>query len=412
MTSTVIPYKYNTLLSYLEYTILFLIVINFGGIPWVFFPLQIDTLIFACSVLLFILRRRFVLYKRSFLITLCLISVLIIHSIITHSNQTQYIVLTIRLISVLLYLESLGWDILKIKKKLILILWTIMYLALINFILANTMSFLYRYSTSESGFIVHTIFCIFNYNSNFSLGPLVLYRNQGIFWEPGILQIISNILVFNILIEENKSISKAILPITIILTTFSTTGLMILFFIFIVKYRNIIFSKRILKIQNIIPILLISVYFIPLMISNIEDKTSGNEKISYQLRMFDLLSGIQLIQENPILGVGMDSEKIKNELSKKTVYIDDKEISEDRGNTNSIITLFISFGLPFAFLFLRAIYKQKVFCNYKVFFVIIMLSLASEPLMYNTFIVLLILSSLRYSSNIERTTTVSSSTIL
>ena len=55
-------------------------------------------------------------------------------------------------------------------------------------------------------------------------------RNQGLFWEPGILQIYLNMLFFLEAFVFKKSKLLLLLASVLIITTYSTTGLILLLF--------------------------------------------------------------------------------------------------------------------------------------------------------------------------------------
>lgn len=380
----------------LSYLVFFCIVLNFGGMPWVANPIGFNIMTFFIAFTLFLIKKKLTFHKKTIIVLLLFALSCFFHYVITQSPYAQYVSLIACFSSVCFIFEALNNNLARIKKILIDIIWLVMYMALINFIIANTLPSAFYPFQSEMGMSSNTIMLLFNYGSTYTIGNIDIYRNQSLFWEPGVLQIVANILVYYILIEERKNIKEALLPIIIVISTFSTTGYIILFFIFLMKYKSIIFSRLLLNIKNILAILIISLFFIPQMLSNIENKTEGNNKWSYMMRMYDLMAGSQIIASNPIFGIGLDSDKIRKEVSNMVVYIEGVVLSEERGNTNSLITVFAMFGIPIGLLYCISLYKQRLFIHKKTFFIIIIISLSSEPLPLQTLVLLLLYSSIRH----------------
>ena len=114
-----------------------------------------------------------------------------------------------------------------------------MWLAFLNFILFILFPnfFVETIDVEGSNYRVFTFFYIFNnLGVPYQIAGINFFRNQGVFWEPGILQIIINILIYYYLFEKNKSLKQISIPIFVLLTTASTTGMFLFAFLFTVKY--------------------------------------------------------------------------------------------------------------------------------------------------------------------------------
>ena len=215
------------------------------------------------------------------------------------------------------------------------------------------------------------------------------FRNPGVFWEPGILQIIINILIYYRLFEENKSLKQILIPIFVLLTTASTTGMFLFSFLFTIKYLKKIDVKK------VVVLLGIGIAFVPILINDIEYKFRGEGKLSSQWRTYDTLMGLYVVSKNPLMGIGISEDKYFNEIKDSFIRINGENVNIERGNTNSIILICLYFGIPLSIIILYRIYHQKLFRKKKLFFFILIICLASEPLIIRTLFSLLLVSSIK-----------------
>jgi hypothetical protein len=126
---------------------------------------------------------------------------------------------------------------------------------------------------------------------------------------------------------------------------------------------------------------------------NINNKLSGDGQLSYLSRNYDALVSIAIIRSNPIRGIGLSIEDYFREQSKQTTFIE-SGLDDVRGNSNSILSTFVAFGIPLALILFIALYQQNLIqMNRSFFFFIILFLLASEPLMLSGFILFFICTS-------------------
>ena len=226
-------------------------------------------------------------------------------------------------------------------------------------------------------------------------------RNQGFFWEPGILQIFLNMLFFleAFIIKKRKSL--LILTALVILTTYSTTGILLLLIQFIVYLFNEFKLNK--WITPFVLLLAIPVYII--FSVNLEDKISGVKEMSFQKRYFDLVQPFFIALENPLTGIGLDLfefQKIRQEFyipssSVQSINsltgIDSKIQVTEKGSTNSIMFLIAGAGFPSAILLMVMFFKQQIIAEKKWLWMLIMIvSVMSEPLLLRPFFFLFIVS--------------------
>lgn len=233
-----------------------------------------------------------------------------------------------------------------------------------------------------------------------SVFGLEFCRNQGLFWEPGILQAFLNILFFLEAFIIKKSKALLIIIGFVILTTYSTTGLSILLLQGIVYIHNE-FKKN--KLFLFIVAVLIPIYLV--LQVNVEDKVQGEKEASFQKRFFDLTQPFYIALENPITGIGLDSEqfqKLREEFyftSSTLDYIHDqtglglKVSVTDKGSSNSIMFLLAATGFPTAILFIYMFFKQQIIKDKRwLWMIIIIISVMSEPLLLRPFFFIFIVS--------------------
>jgi hypothetical protein len=246
---------------------------------------------------------------------------------------------------------------------------------IINFFAAN---FLFKYfhpipETTSSTFLIF-----------FGTGIDFFYfqRNQGIFWEPGVFQIFLNLFLFINLFFRNKKFPVWII-LALIVSTASTTGMVIsllqlLYYSIISAKMN---SRKIILFILAAPVLF--GYFI-LTKNIVEDKLVGSSRGSFWSRSFDTFNGLNIALNNP-WGIGFSTVKYQD-IARNNKYNIDTLIDTDRGQTNSITTLFYSTGILWGMFMLYLLYKQTIFTKQKfLLFGMFIFCLSSEPLFFSTF---------------------------
>ena len=249
----------------------------------------------------------------------------------------------------------------------------------------ETYNYLFYYSVKEGSII------------NFF--GLDFHRNAGIFWEPGILQIYLNILLFlevNVFKRNKRLLALIIIGI---LSTYSTTGLLLL------MIQLIYFLKT--ESKKYIAIFLITLIAIPLYFFssiNFNEKIYGEREFSFQKRLFDLTQPFFIALERPITGIGLDIDQFQevreefyitsnlNEMFGE-VGIEQKLETTSKGSTNSVMYMLAGMGFPTAILFVFMLFKQNIVTEKKkLFFFIVLVSVMSEPLLFKPFFFLFLIS--------------------
>ena len=237
---------------------------------------------------------------------------------------------------------------------------------------------------------------LFYYSPNdlsiINLFGLEFIRNSGMFWEPGILQAYLNILFFLEVTIFKKNMRLLALIILAILSTYSTTGLLLM------MIQIIYFLHKRFK-QNI-AIILIAIVGIPLyflLSVNMNQKIYGEGESSFQKRLIDLTQPFFIALENPLTGVGLDIDRfqevrqefyinsnLNNMFSK--LGIEQKVETTSKGSTNSVMYMLAGMGFPTAIFFIYMFVKQQIITKHRlIWFIITFISVMSEPLLFRPF---------------------------
>lgn len=242
--------------------------------------------------------------------------------------------------------------------------------------------------------------------SEISLFGLDLMRNQGLFWEAGVAQLFFNIFFFLEAFIFKKN--NWLLPITIfvIITTYSTIGIIILliqmgyFLLFEQKSKSLI--------------LIFFIIFLPLssiVMLNVEEKTTGEKEASFQKRYFDLVQPFFIALDNPLTGIGLDLyqfQKYRSEfyinssrysILEDNIGLDLKMESTSEGSSNSFMFVLAAMGFPTGLFIIFLFFKQKIIHQRRgIFLMILSLSLFSSPLLLRPFFIFFILSGFFFFS--------------
>lgn len=236
---------------------------------------------------------------------------------------------------------------------------------------------------------------LFHYVHNMEV-PFI--RPDGFFYEPGVFQIYLSIFVFvNLFVRKN--IKWAIIGFVALISTASTIGLVVA--TALIAYFP--FSQRkSSKAKSLIVSISVLAFVLPVVAmlakQNIDEKIYGEHRGSYVARNYDLLTGINIIVENPILGIGFLSDRYVSEKSYSgsldtTLPGDDALI---RQNSNGIVQIFFSIGIPLGAFMLLGIIRQRMMSPKFIFVIIILASLLGQALSFSTFFLMIAFSGMIY----------------
>lgn len=287
------------------------------------------------------------------------------------------------------------------------ILKIIVFHGLLNFLLYSFLKpYLFDISNNVSHYSCATFYYIFYYLpdiNSVNVAGFEFCRNQGIFWEPGVFGIFLNLLFFiEAFVLESKNKTFLLLTAFVILTAYSTTGLLLL----LIQIISLVASSN--SRYKLISLPILGAFIIPLYMLfnvNLEEKMHGSRAMSFQIRMFDLVQIYAIALEHPLTGIGLDRDQFVEyrfnyfapqeylhsfeefsglELQKNSTY---------QGSTNSLIFLLAGTGFPTTILLLYMFAKQQIFKTKKWLFMIIMIiGITSSPLLLRPFFFIFIVS--------------------
>ena len=378
---------------------MFLLLISAGSLGFVFFRKELLFFTFFLFVVLFFIRG---LYKgeifRFFQLTVLFISLLLVNyyfAIVEQSTQKLFANILIFICSIFAALYySREENKSQFVKHLRFILKLVLFHSVINF-------FIYPYIELSLVEIANERYNCLKFNNIFfylgethliKFSSFEMARNQGIFWEPGILQIFMNLLLFIEAFIYKRRGFIFWLSILSIITTFSTTGLLVMFiqlvlFFFTAFKQNIYISTLILGVIGI-------TYFITA--ANVQNKILGDGQVSFQARFFDLVQPLYILADNPITGVGLDDEQYISTRQKTSYSLNLEAIdftNRKKGSTNSVTFFLAAAGIPFFVIVFYLMYTQQFILEKRLwFFIFIVISLMSEPLLLRPFFLIFVMS--------------------
>ena len=395
--------------QYIDLLLTALLVLTGGSLLLVFFRNALTLTLFSVVLLVITVRlnqvtkREFRFVASSLFLVLLLLSINYIFAVgdqVIVKYGYIFLCFFTAVIS-LLYFQSIS-SVSRFLFSLRLILYVVLVHSLVNFLsypfLKDALNIIQNTSV-DSGYDCATYKNIFFFEptkNEINFFGFTLCRNQGFFWEPGILQIYLNILLFLELFVNKFSKKWLVVFIVIaVMTTYSTTGIALLLFQLMVY-----FSKQLKKNFLILPLVLLIMFPIyQVMKSNIEDKVYGERSSSFAVRMFDLAQPVMMVKDYPITGVGLDKERYRITRSKyyfSSEYFDFDSL--EKGSSNSILFILSAGGVPFGLLLLLGLYKQRVTpIKSRLFFVIMLVSLMSEPILLTPFFLFFIMSGVQSS---------------
>ncbi|KAA2245358.1 hypothetical protein F0L74_05185 [Chitinophaga agrisoli] len=233
---------------------------------------------------------------------------------------------------------------------------------------------------------VKTFSFIFFYESLFDFAGGSIFRNQGLFWEPGVLAIYLNLL-FYISILRKKNVFVGVLSAFLIFTTFSTTGLMLLVVQSLVIFKGVIRKN----IAYIVPLLLLCIPILPFILDNFQSKLQDDNG-SFLVRAYDYMVSLNMIKDNWLTGVGFGND-VYLKAQESSSFFQSAELLEVRRNSNSIMLLFVSFGIPVGIIVMRYLFLQRaIMGNRWLLLFMVVVGLSSEPLIFTGFFMMMIIS--------------------
>ncbi|QUL37328.1 O-antigen ligase family protein [Erythrobacter sp. JK5] len=242
----------------------------------------------------------------------------------------------------------------------------------------------------------HTLLYVFTYHELVDTGS-ILKRPDGFFFEPGVFQIYLNMLLFIGLFVRKQRLFDIVLAALAVVATQSTTGVVIMMLQFAVAYFQ--WLKTASRRQKVGVFVFVPILLLPLaayMSFNLSQKFYGALSGSAEAREYDLRTGISVALEHPVTGIGFDYQKyfdVSARVGYREANLSRDNITE-RGNTNGIVVLLFSVGIPLSLIFLLGIVFQRMFRPRLLFAALILLSLIAESLFFTPIVLMIAFSGL------------------
>ena len=210
------------------------------------------------------------------------------------------------------------------------------------------------------------------YLSNISVYSYGFHRNYGIFREPGVYQMFLIVaMLFQVFVIPKPKIRTQIIYILSILTTFSTTGYIALFFIvFIYMIKNNKYKKDSIKKVIFILILFLMLAYLLLFTDYLSNtgyasvfgKLFDRTQNTTNSRLASVIVNIKLFLQSPIWGVGLTNvEILYTPISAQIMGIPTKH------NTNTIFIQLAQYGMFFTTIWIVGIYRlSKIIWERKI----------------------------------------------
>ena len=280
-----------------------------------------------------------------------------------------------------------------LNRDLLVLLRPMAWQAILTVLLAHTLTFLFLpLVIGEQHY--RSFLLLFTYHITIEeAGGLI--RPDGFFFEPGVFQIYLNLYLYLALFVLHKPRQTA-LAVLAVLSTQSTTGMLICLILLgtalLQRLNRGSFGRKAataLMALALAPPLLVMGY------DNISDKLFGVSQGSSWARQYDLVTGLNIVAENPWMGIGLDVERYLNASSLhgfEGTLLTAAQLRE-RPTSNGLVQLFYSMGIPLALPFLLGIFRQRFFRHRWLIGIWITLSLLGEALLFTPFFLFIVFSA-------------------
>ena len=265
--------------------------------------------------------------------------------------------------------------------------------AIATVLLAHTVGVLFMpLAIGEQHYL--TLLGLFNYHVTVEgLGGVI--RPDGFFFEPGVFQIYLNLYLYLVLFVFRQPVQAA-LAVLAVLSTQSTTGLLICLMLLgtaFVQHLAGVAPRR--KVVAAALAIVLAPPMLYLGYDNITDKLFGVSQGSSWAREYDLITGLNIVADNPWLGIGFDVNRYL--VASGKLGFEDSQLSasllQERPTSNGLVQLFYSLGIPLALPFVFGMFRQKLFRHRQLIGLWLALSMFGEALLFTPFFLFIVLSA-------------------
>lgn len=335
--------------------------------------------------------RRYFYFKFNDLLLLLFVTIAMIQFTISSDkglNWMRFILLFYLLRNSIIYLTNRGYNIIHIVYKTLF--YTLSASSLI-YIVVEIIKIPIPYVAYNSGWMhVYNLFLggLYTNVSEISGGSQVIEllgfsfkRNYGMFTEPGLFAVFLDIILFIRLFILNKNkISELIWVLLMLLSTYSTTGIIVA--VILLAYYSYINFKHYFKLFYIG----ICPFFLFFIINALLAEKQANAEGSLVARVFDLYTSVDLFFRRPLWGWGYANIEVYKQFS--------ANLLTERYNSNGLTSILYQLGvLGFLIYYIpfKRFYKTLL-CNndkriFALFVLMIVMVLMGEPIQYNAIMI-------------------------
>lgn len=264
--------------------------------------------------------------------------------------------------------------------------------AIITFVLGTVTPGLFL-AVNINDITYKTIAYVFTYHNIENVG-IEYIRPNGFFYEPGVFQIYLSIFLYLCLFWR-LNIRWVVVACIAQITLWSTTGLLITMGLLLLSSKRIYAgTSRVWRPVIAIAFMVSLVPMTYVVVNNVTEKTFGDLRGSNYARLYDLNTGLSIIQRKPFEGIGFSTERYL-EYSNLLGGIDENlsaALLFERPNTNGLIQALYVIGIPLGGYLLIGLFRQRVFSSKLAMAIILVLSLYAEPLTFTPFFLLILMS--------------------
>lgn len=281
-----------------------------------------------------------------------------------------------------------------IKSDLFFILSIFAVQAIITSLLGNTIPGAFE-ALQVGELVYYHIGYIFNFHYPHNIVSSTI-RPNGLFYEPGVYQIYLSIFLFQTLFWK-RDLRWIVIALCAVLTTLSTIGVIIAviqIIVFSISYLSKAKGPNLLLGCLAIPIAIGAL--LAVTIDNASDKFLGEGRGSTIARVFDAQVGANIIAENPLRGIGFSTDAYQAHSRQMTFLVTDlpEREAENRRNSNGLLQIPISIGIPLSLPLFIGLFRQRLFERRLLFALIIALSLAGQSLSFSVFFMMIFFSGM------------------
>ena len=250
----------------------------------------------------------------------------------------------------------------------------------------------------------HTLGFLFNFHFvHEEVGRYV--RPDGFFYEAGVFQIYLSIFLYLSLFWRFNAFWAAMASVALA-TTWSTVGLGVavaLLLIFSWQLRSRLHGRGLTLV--LIGYVVLLPIVVSLAISNVDEKMSGELRGSFLAREYDFYTGVNIIEARPLTGIGFGVDRYLHYSNMFGYQATELRVeqTDERPNTNGLMQVLYTIGLPLGLPLLFGMFTQRLFGAKLPMMLILGASFYSQSVVFTPFFLSILFSGFLWSPNFRVT---------